>query len=640
MAKINISFGGIDYLIEESALDAAVANLKTHLSTVMNGSGATINFDGVPYSVDATKLSNATNNFVSYLGTISGSGAKVIVNGVEYSMDSTKLNNAITEMHNTLNNLQTEGDGTSFQIYYEKPYYWLNSVDNGWYYFIFHEDASYETYTDDNQLIGYSNGDAFYEATNDGTNLIASNDNYVIGTFSSDGTIFIMNAKDEMTCYVNDVNSSPLHFGVEYIGEVVLEGINAEASVIFNKDGSFISYLNGEVYINCPAGSVFYSGTNVIDMTNGEIIGTVSIDGNTAHTSGFTLTLSGNSSCPIRFGEIYSAYNAESNKYLTMIFYENGEAAQYVNGELEMGYRLIYEGNTIIDNILNKGEVMGTVSLDGKQITLTNGIILTLQESASSGLNEYGFYFGRKYSAIESTGDKVSVVFYENGSNRAYLNNVLMENTDMSAGSYEYGNHTITLIDTNFPQTFIVSEDGTQIEGKGYTFILEPEITYYGNALTGEYYETMPETVSDYDCYLSGDYVYLYQENLNGWVALLADIATLNQAQSQGVPLECPADFSLTSRICPVYSDILESINGVPVAILSLTFANCSNMVTAPTIPVSVMILEGNYQGCTSLMNITYAGTMEQWNNVSKENGWNTGVPATQVVCSDGVVAL
>ena len=46
------------------------------------------------------------------------------------------------------------------------------------------------------------------------------------------------------------------------------------------------------------------------------------------------------------------------------------------------------------------------------------------------------------------------------------------------------------------------------------------------------------------------------------------------------------------------------------------------------------------FAGCTSLTSITYTGTMAQWEDMPKIEGWNSGVPATQVVCSDGVVAL
>lgn len=46
------------------------------------------------------------------------------------------------------------------------------------------------------------------------------------------------------------------------------------------------------------------------------------------------------------------------------------------------------------------------------------------------------------------------------------------------------------------------------------------------------------------------------------------------------------------------------------------------------------------FSGCTSLTSITFKGTVEQWNAVTFEDGWNNNVPATKVICSDGVVYL
>ena len=107
MAKINISFDGTDYSIDEANLESATAELKTHLSSVMNGSGATINFDGTAYSVDSTKLSNATNNLISYFQTITGSGFEIVINGTTYSIDSSKINDSINALHTAFDKLQS-----------------------------------------------------------------------------------------------------------------------------------------------------------------------------------------------------------------------------------------------------------------------------------------------------------------------------------------------------------------------------------------------------------------------------------------------------------------------------------------------------------------------------------------------------
>lgn len=107
MSKLNILFNNNNYAVDESSLASAMAELKSHFSTTMNGSGATIKLGGVSYNVDSTKLTNARNDFISHLGTISGNGSKVKVNGVEYSVDSSKLTNVISVLQNTFGELQS-----------------------------------------------------------------------------------------------------------------------------------------------------------------------------------------------------------------------------------------------------------------------------------------------------------------------------------------------------------------------------------------------------------------------------------------------------------------------------------------------------------------------------------------------------
>lgn len=119
MAKTNINFNNTTYAIDESELAPAIDELQTHLSTVINGSGAVINVGDIDYNIDATKLSTATSDFVAYLGTISGTGSKVIIDGVEYSIDSTKVQSAISEFQTTLDNMgeieeRLEGDGSEY----------------------------------------------------------------------------------------------------------------------------------------------------------------------------------------------------------------------------------------------------------------------------------------------------------------------------------------------------------------------------------------------------------------------------------------------------------------------------------------------------------------------------------------------
>lgn len=112
MAKINIPFNNSTYSIEESALAAATAALKKHLSETMGGSGATINFGGIPYNIDSTKLQAATNTFIADLGKISGTGSKVVVNGQEYNIGTDKIASAVANLHTAFGALQSGGNET------------------------------------------------------------------------------------------------------------------------------------------------------------------------------------------------------------------------------------------------------------------------------------------------------------------------------------------------------------------------------------------------------------------------------------------------------------------------------------------------------------------------------------------------
>lgn len=108
MAKLFLN--NTEYTIDDSVLTSAKTELQTHLSTTMNGSGASISLGDVTYNVDSSKLTTATNGFVSYLGTIAGNGAKIVVNGVEYAVDSTKISNAMSELGGAFGELENAGE--------------------------------------------------------------------------------------------------------------------------------------------------------------------------------------------------------------------------------------------------------------------------------------------------------------------------------------------------------------------------------------------------------------------------------------------------------------------------------------------------------------------------------------------------
>lgn len=320
MAKINIDFDNTNYPIDDSAIASATAQLQSHLSTVMNGTGATITVGGTTYNVDSSKLSAATTAFVSHLGTVSGSGMKVMVNGVEYGVDSTKMGGAIADLHEVLGGLQSGGNGGS-EGYGE----------------VILPETTYDEFTLD--------------------------DMYGLYCYHINPAPFAITL-DETYCVVWD--------GIEY--ECVAQDMSAmqQGSLALGNLSGMGGIGNNEPFI---IGCTTEGGTSLSGVSY------VAFDTKTSHTVAIYKVVNGSTDSELNeygfyFDKVYSSTTTEEDTgdvfKTTQVFHEDGSCANafYTNGEETFSNTASAGTYTYGDHvILQDGEEYFTVNEDGTELT-------------------------------------------------------------------------------------------------------------------------------------------------------------------------------------------------------------------------------------------------------------------------------
>lgn len=133
-----------------------------------------------------------------------------------------------------------------------------------------------------------------------------------------------------------------------------------------------------------------------------------------------------------------------------------------------------------------------------------------------------------------------------------------------------------------------------------------PEGAYYVSmdAETGSatIQDEVPETVSENDAYVYGDYLYVYSaEMFGGWAVLLA----IPESFAMFGLTEVLADYPVTDKNQTSYDPILETINGSPVMTLSATFNGCTALEEIPVIPKSVMMSAASFIGSSAVKSNT-----------------------------------
>ena len=68
-------------------------------------------------------------------------------------------------------------------------------------------------------------------------------------------------------------------------------------------------------------------------------------------------------------------------------------------------------------------------------------------------------------------------------------------------------------------------------------------------------------------------------------------------------------------------------------------FQECHSLISVTIAKTVTSISDMAFWGCNSLTNIKFEGTMEQWGSMYEASDWKH-VPATKVICSDGVITL
>lgn len=227
MAKL-IVFNNTNYPIDEASLSAATDALKSHLSTVMNGTGATIRFGGVAYNIDSTKLSAATNDFVTHLGTVSGDGYKVVVNGTEHNVASAKMTTAVSDLEVVLGGLISEGgdegsqmpEKNAYGFYFNVPY--VAEINDGSTTrknaIVFYDDGTMISFSQD--LVGEDGipSDATELLTHRNyCNIIDYSDLGADWTLSEDGKTLVSNYNG-VVCTAQGIEHS-IYFGETYISQ-------------------------------------------------------------------------------------------------------------------------------------------------------------------------------------------------------------------------------------------------------------------------------------------------------------------------------------------------------------------------------------------------------------------------------------
>ena len=586
----------------------------------MNGSGATINFDNSSYNVDATKLSTVRNDFVSYLGKIAGSGNKVVVNGVEYGISSDKIAGAVSELELVLGDL-VSGDGSDsgdMQVVFEEQTlegFYLNTTEGLGYMlqispapFVLSVGETYRVKWDDKEYTCKAQDiSALF-----GTGAVGIGDMSMAGGVSN-GEIFAIGYANGFATFFAMMDSSISHTVAIYKANSNDSNGLVKNEYGFYFDVPYVSYLEYDGNILTYACKFFADGSGyLVVYQNGELV-----QENTTTAGTFVYELN----------KIYEHNPDYPDGYLVTIVKDNGTKLISDSGEVF----ILDTSASLPDDSGNNSDILPFV-FNTKNISEENTKVFLNPEESFIKLSSTPL----SLDVLE----QLSICFIYN--NR--YNNLLFDHTlydelgkDIIYAIYEdeIGESGYAIVSVFKPGNYAgieIQEAGLYVADIYTTFGLDtdmridyasnsgerhdnaiPEGAYYANLATGTFYSEMPETCSDGDAYLYGDYVYLYSSAENGWSANLARVDT-------GIQNYIP-NYPLVDEESTTFGLILEGINNKHVVTIhSQSFMNCHNL-TSVVIPNNVTYI-GDYAfwHCENLRNIVIPSSVTRIGEYAFDN--------------------
>lgn len=289
-----------------------------------------------------------------------------------------------------------------------------------------------------------------------------------------------------------------------------------------------------------------------------------------------------------------------------------------IDGEiLDSSNYTLTEGSTIatlpISYLQTLAPGQHTVKIVSKSMAPEGRFDITQPE-----LNQYGFYWNQPYVGYNNNaGQDIMFLIKADGT----FEGLVMGDGYPTSGSYTINENEITLDDGGMLiYNLTITASG---EGKSFT------------ATNGETFNLDEAFVSD------GEFMYIYDEYYKGY-----RVRAHNKDQASYGTIKTGIYDKPTVTI---YQDAFNGNSNlieftIPEGIIDIegdAFQSCDNLEKV-VIPKSIKYIR--YQafcGCNSLNTIIFNGTISEWNNVSiDEPGIFEGVPATEVQCSDGTVAL